>query len=316
MTVQLQEIGLDHPDVFCAMAQFQHAGYVSQEALFSALETAGITKEHWPKVPTDHVCLGRALRAVASRNDRVEPITGGWVLTKVLSDRLDLETPGNSGTDAHEVCVTAKVIVVGETKQLRVTPISSPHAPLIRAEYDKQCGLFKASEDLSRWLSQTVVPLCGGVAAKARGGAYYIVKGPGLTTFQQVKQAMDEISTFTYSTFKSLEPTTNSVCLPVVAQGTNVILKPEFAAMDAVRIMLTGLIDECDRTCVDLREKLDSESLGKRALTTQIKRADELADKVEKYAKTLGLDLTAITERLASLQENLGASMLQLLDDC
>lgn len=313
MTVQLQEIDLDHPDVFCALAQFQHAGYIDQSKLQQALELNGVPKEHWPKPPTNHVCLGRAMREAAGRNDRVEPIADGWVLTKVLSERLDLEDPGNDGTNAHEVCVTAKVIVAGDQQQLRITPISSPHAALIRHEYEHQQGLFKASEDISRWLSQTVIPLVRGVAAKSRGGAYYIAKGSGLTTFRKVKAALDSVSKFNYRAFPCDHGP--DVQLPIVVTGTHVILKPEFAAMDAVRIMLNGLIEECDRTCTDLQAKLQADNLGKRALATQIKRADELADKVENYASVLGLNLTEITVRLEELQSHLGISMACLTDD-
>lgn len=313
MTIELKDITLDHPDVFCALTQFQHAGYIGQAELFTALEAAGVPKNIWPKAPSDHVCLGRAVKELAGRSDRVESIQGGWVLTTVLHDKLDLEDPENDGTDAHEVSVTAKVIQEGDTQIIRVTPGDSPHAPLIRHEYTFQQERFKASEDISKWLSQHVIPHVGGVAAKARGGSYYVAKGVGLNSLKKVKEALDAVSTFVDRKFKMLDDPTKTFNIPKVTQGTSLILKPEFRALDAISIMLNGIIEETEKTCDDLHAKLiqtGDGKLGKRGLTTQIASAEALEGKLKDYSKALGLDLSDLNERLDELKAGLGVALV------
>ncbi len=314
MTVLLNDVSLDHPDVFCALTQFQHAGHIEQGALFAALDVAGIPSNIYPKPPSDHVCLGRAVKSVAGRSDRVESIAGGWVLTMVHQDRLDLEDEENDGTDAHEVCVTAKVIKVEDATIVRITPEDSIHAPLIREEYEYHQGQFKAAEDISRWLSQTVIPWVGGVAAKARGGSYYVAKGQGLTRMRSVQDALEAVSLYTTRSFKTLDDVTKSVELPSVVQGTSVVLKPEFAGLDAIRIMLNGIIEECDKTCDDLHGVIMKGGVGKRGLQSKITQAEEMESKLVDYSKALGLDLSDMNSRLLEVKSGLGIALAQELE--
>ena len=314
MTIQLVDIDLEHSDVFCALTQFAHAGYIEQQTLTDALTAAGVPSEVHPKPPSDHVCLGRAMKEASGRHDRVEPIPGGWVLTIVHQEKLDLEDTDNDGSDAHQVSVTAKVIKVEDRQEVRITPWDSPHAALIRHEYSFQQGQFRACEDLSRWLSQHIIPWAGGVPSKARGGSYYVAKGQGLTRMKRVKTALDTVSTYTYREFKMLDDDTKTFKVPTVTQGTNIMLKPEFMAMDAVRIMLDGIIQETDRVCDELHAKLITGDLGSRGLKSQIKKAEELEDKLNEYQKALGLDLGDLKERNEELKAGLGVALSATID--
>lgn len=315
MTITLTDITVDHPDVFCALTQFHHSGYIPQEALFKALEKQGIPKNLWPKEPTQHVCLGRALKSVASRKDRVESISDGWVLTVVDKDKLDLEDPNNTGKDAHEVCVTAKVIKENGATLLRITPPNSIHEPYIRHEYTHQQSQFKASEDISRWLTQTIIPWVGGVSSRARGGSYYVYKNGGLDKIKQIKAALDEVSTFSYRTFTFADDTNKTVKLPIVTAGTALILKPEVKSLDAIRIMLNSIIEETDSVCDDLADKLNTGKLKKKGIKGQIKQAEAMEERLKAYSKALGLDLSDINSRLTELKTGLGLALLQAMDN-
>ena len=307
--MQIKDTTLSSPEVFAALVQWTHAGDVDCVRLLAALKEAEVPEHLWPKEPSEHVVLGRALRECAGREDRVEPIRDGWCLTMVNREKLDLEDPSNTGHDAHQVCVTAKVMLVGDAKVVRVTPEDSPHAALIQHEYERARTLFKASEDLSRWLSQTVVPWVGGVAAKARGGSYYVMKGVGLERIKAIKAALDSVSTVTWQEFKLTgQGETETFKLPTVLNGTAVVLKPEFAGLDAVRLMLNGLIEECDDTCDALATKLNG-SLGERALNTQIDIAVQLETKLQNYSTALGIDLGDMVSRLSELKGGLGIAL-------
>jgi hypothetical protein len=309
MTIELKDIDVNHPDVLCALVQFQHADYVVQETLFNALEAQGIPKEVWPHSPTPHVCLGRAVDEAAGRKDRVESIKDGWSLTTVHNEKLDLENPDNDGKSAHEVCVTAKVVKTGDVQELRITPTDSPHAALIRHEYERQQGLFRAAEDLSQWLSRVIIPWVGGVAAKARGGSYYVMKGEGLTNIMKIKKALDSISTFDVKHFPILNKPGESISLPIVTHGTMLTVKPEFATMDAVRIVINGIIEDTDRLCDDLSEKLTDGDLKAKGLKTQINRAVNLENRLSEYSRVLGTDLSDLNGRLSELKNGLGMAL-------
>lgn len=314
MPITLTDITLDHPDVFCALTQFQHAGYLEQDTLLSALRDRGVPNEYLPKAPSQHVCLGRAVKSVASRNDRVESIRDGWVLTQVHHERLDLEDDANDGKNAHEVHVTAKVIKVGEATLIRITPENAPQAALIRHEYEYHQGQFKASEDLSQWLSRTILPWTGGVATRSRGGSYYIAKGTGMTRIRNIKEALDSVSSFVERKYRSIDDATKVFTVPTVSQGTGITLKPEFKSLDAVRIMLNGVIEATDAACDELHVQLTKERQGKRGLKAQITKCEDLEGKLAGYSKALGLDLGDMNDRLAELKAGLGMALLKDTD--
>lgn len=309
MTINIRNTSLDHEDVLCAETKFQHRGSLGQKELLDALKLEGIPEQCLPNSPTDHVCLGRAVKGYARRNDRVESIPGGWVLTLVDKGKLDLEDEDNDGTDAHVVDVTAKILKVEDTTTVKIIPEDHPAAPAIRAEFEAQRGLFRCCEDVSRWLSQTIIPWVGGVASKARGGSYYVMRGTGLDRMKKVKKALDSVSSSTNTVFKPLKEEDSAIVMPVVTQGTHITLKPEFAELDAVRIMLDSVIRETDTMCDDLHTKLTSNKLGARALKTQIDRAIDHETKVEGYFKALGIDMGDIGDRLKELKGGLGVAL-------
>lgn len=312
MTIELQNANLDHPAVFCAHTQFSHAGYVATDAVFAALSAVDIPQSLWPKVPSLHVSLGRAVREVAGRADRVETIGDGWVLTSILQDKLDLENPDNTGDDAYKVSVTAKIIKEGEVTRVRITPEDSLQAPLIRREFETHRNQFKASEDLSVWLSTIVIPEVNGVATRSRGGAYYVLKGAKLELLKRIKTALDSVSVTTNKEYKCLD-SEKVFSIPKVVQGTSIMLKPEFLALDAIKIMLNGIIEDTDRVCDGLHSKLmkaHTGELGKRGLKTQIQVAETLETKLGDYSKALGLDLSDLNARLLELKSGLGMALM------
>jgi hypothetical protein len=309
--MQINSTDLNHPSVLCAEVKFQHAGYINQDRLLLALIDAEVPEEKFPIPPTEHVMLGRAMNEIAGRKDKVDTIGDGWVLTLVDQEKLDLEKVGNTGADAHQVSLTAKVLRVGTGSVLKMTPDNHHLGPALEQEWQNQQNLFKASEDLSKWLSQVIIPWVGGVASKARGGAYYVRKGEPLVNITKIQQVLDKVSEKHYRQFKVFG-LTDVIDLPVVTQGTLVTLKPEFAELEAIRIMLNGIIEKTDRVCDELHDKLTS-NIGERALKTQIGKAAEMEAEIQQYQEALGTDLSDLTVRLTELKNGLGIALLNSL---
>ena len=314
--MQITQTDLHHESVVCAEAKFSHAGYLKQEVLLEALKQVGIPNNKLPAIPSDHVTLGRAVAAIAGRKDRVETTGDGWSLTVVDPEKLDLEKDGNTGTDAHTVCLTAKVLLAGDVRQLRITPEDHPCAALIRFEWDKQQNLFKCSDDISKWLSKVIIPWVGAVASGSRGGSYYVPKGTGLDNMIKVKEVLDSVSARTHKSFQ-VTGTTQVISLDQVVQGTIVSLKPEFAELDAIRLLLNGIIEETDKLSDELFEKLGQAKDGElqeRAVKTQVARAAQMKEKLVSYSTALGIDLADLHSRLDEVSGNLDMFVLERLN--
>jgi len=297
----------------CAEARFNYAGYLSVDTVQEALKGAGVPENLLPKAPTDHVCLKRAMKNIAnSRKCRVESIGAGWSMSLVDTGKLDLDNPENTGKDAYEVSVTAKVIKAGDFTSVKITPYGHPAADFIRQEFNRQQGLFKCCEDLSVWLTRTAVPWVAGVPAHSRGGSYYVLRGENLNRMKKLQKAFDSISSFDEKSIRGIDG--QYIYVPFVREGVMMTLKPEFAELDAIKIILNSLIEKTDETCDELHEKLMKGNMNRRGLKTQIARAEELEGTLEMFANTLGMDLNDLNSRLTELKTGLGAALLSVTD--
>jgi hypothetical protein len=297
------------------------AGDVSVKEFHRALADNGIPETVWPGAPSDNKCLERALYSMRSRRALVRPLTKGrgWSLILENADDLDLEKLDNAGDKAHRVEITCKVErgeFDGAVSTLRITPYDHPAVPLIKQEFMRYRGeqdnegLFKCSQDLSQWFSQTIVPWCRGVATRSRGGSYYIMKGQYLDRMIQVAKSLEQASIV-----QQTEVTVGGTPINIakVVQGGRVILKPEVASTAAVEILIDNVISECDRTCDQLSEKLQEGNLGQRALTTQKEVAEDIAAKLKEYESLLGMNLQDVRNRISEITTGIGMAELKLL---
>lgn len=300
------------------------AGDLHAQTLLDALEEHGVPPEVWPSAPSDNKCLERALHSMRSRRSLVRPLpkNKGWSLILENADDLDLERPEDSdGRHSHTVELTCKIEkseFEHGASTVRVTPEDHPAVPLIKQEYTRyrgegdREGLFKCSQDLSYWFSQTIVPWCHGVATRSRGGSYYIMKGKYLDRMKKVAKALEDASTFKQEQIMvSGEP----VSLTKVHLGGRIILKPEVATTTAIEIFVDNVINECDKACDNLVEKLEKNDLGARALRTKKEEAAKVMDKLKEYEKLLGMNLQDVKDRLNEVSAGIGMAELKLLGE-
>jgi hypothetical protein len=239
----------------------------------------------------------------------------GWSLVYENGEELNLEdsgNPSNGNRFAHIVDMTCRVKKVNDVEYVEVTPWDHPFASNVKHEFAQWQDTFKCSQDLSIWFSQTVVPWCSGVATRARGGSYYILKGDGLNRMRQVAAALEDVSQYYCTPLAVGESTVN---ITRVEQGGRVILKPEVASQAAVEILIDNFVAECDKLCDTVGEKLTDSKLGHRALNTQQTLASSQVEKLKLYETVLDTRLDDIRDRLEETESSAGLAALKALED-
>lgn len=320
--VKVENISLDDERIaFVEAKPVGWAGTITVDSFHTALENAGVPKNLWPSEPTPNKCLERAVKDLAKdRRTLVRPLnkSKGWSLVYENASELDLaaKTTEADGTvrehKAHKVELTARVKKVNDTPYVECTPWDHPLATKLSQTFAAWQGVFKCSQDLSMWFSQTIVPWCQGVATRARGGSYYILKGDPLNNMLKVQAALDDVS----SSFDSTRWVGDTaIKLTTVESGGRVLLKPEVGSTVAVEILLENFIGECDKVCDDVGAKLTDNSLGHRALNTQAKIAGDQAAKVKLFEGLLDTKLDELRDRLDELESDAGVAALAALND-
>jgi hypothetical protein len=294
------------------------AGTITVAAFTKALDDAGVPEELWPSAPSANKCLQRAMDAMKhNRRTLVRPLpkSKGWSLVYEDAEELELKDSYDNARikqSAHSVDLTCRVKKVNDTDYVECTPWDHPLAPAVKQAFEQWQDNFKCSQDLSIWFSQTVVPWCNGVATRARGGSYYILKGESLERMVKVSKALDSVS-HCYTVPKTVGGT--EISITHVEQGGRVILKPEVASTAAVEILLENFLNECDNVCDTVGAKIEHGNLGHRALNTQQKVATEQAEKLKLFESVLDTRLDDIRERLEEAESNAGLAALQALED-
>jgi hypothetical protein len=296
------------------------AGTVSVEDFHKALDAAGVPKEKWPSEPTGNKCLERAVNGQkhSSRSlIRPFPKGKGWSLVYENAEELNLEdfnegNPSNGNRFAHIVDLTCRVKKVNDVEYVEVTPWDHPFARDIKNSFTEWQGTFKCSQDLSIWFSQTVVPWCNGVATRARGGSYYILKGDALNRMRKVDRALERVS-HCYST--PLEVGGTTINLTRVEQGGRIILKPEVASAAAVEILIDNFVSECDKVCDTVTKGIEKKGVGHKALDTQQSIATAQVTKLKLFEEVLDTKLDELRDRLIETESSAGIAALQALAD-
>ena len=298
------------------------ASTVQVEDFHKALKDAGVPEEKWPKEPTANKCLERAMQAIKDNSRTlVRPLPKGKGWSLVFEDKNELELEDNQLAQhtkrAHSIELTCRVKKVNDIPYVDVTPWDHPRAKDVKASFAEWQGVFKCSQDLSIWFSQTVVPWCNGVATRARGGSYYILKGEALNRMVKVSKALDDVS---HAYTSKLAVGESTVTRTRVEQGGRVILKPEVASQAAVEILIDNFVAECDRVCDAVGKVIapkgkDAKPLGHKALDTQTDIATAQVAKLELFEAALDTRLDDLRDRLAETQSTAGLAALNALED-
>lgn len=289
---------------------------VSVDSFHGALKDAGVPEELWPSEPTANRCLERAMQDIKeNRRTLIRPLPKGKGWSLVYEDGDELELPGNQlhqhTQHAHTVEMTCRVKKVNDTPYVDCTPWDHPLASTVQAKFSEWQHVFKCSQDLSIWFSQTVIPWCNGVATRARGGSYYILKGESLERMVKVAKAVEDVSDV-YTVPKYVGNAT--ISLTTVETGGRVVLKPEVGSTAAVEILLENFISECDKVCDTVGERIEAKGVGHRALSTQQNIATEQAAKLKLFEEVLDTKLDELRDRLEETEASAGMAALAALD--
>lgn len=290
------------------------AGTISVEDLHQSLDLAGVPKDKWPSEPTANKCLERAVNGQKhNRRTLIRPLPKGKGWSLVYEDGEELELRDNQMKQtAHTVDMTCRVKKVNDVEYVEITPWDHPLASSVKQEFAQWQGTFKCSQDLSIWFSQTVIPWCNGVATRARGGSYYILKGDALSRIRKIDRALERVS-HCYSTPLTVGGTTINITR--VEQGGRIILKPEVASAAAVEILIDNFVSECDKVCDTVGERIEKGSLGHRALSTQQNTATAQVTKLKLFEEVLDTKLDELRDRLEETESAAGLAALQALED-
>jgi hypothetical protein len=307
---------IDLNDERVAFVEAKPAGWaltLDVETFHKALEDAGVPEEKWPSAPTANKCLERAVNAQKhNRRTLVRPLPKGKGWSLVYEDGEELELDGGHSVNyAHTVEMTCRVKKSNDISYVDITPWDHPLASSVKKEFAQWQNTFKAAQDLSIWFSQTVIPWCNGVATRARGGSYYILKGESLNRMRKVAEAIEAVSNYYSSPLSVGDSTVN---ITRVEQGGRIILKPEVASQAAVEILLDNFVSECDRLCDTVGKKLTDSKLGHKALSTQQEISSSQVEKLKLYEDVLDTRLDDIRDRLKETESNAGLAALKALD--
>lgn len=308
------------------------AGYVPVKALKEALDEEGVPPQLHPSAPSDNRCLERAMSDQVGKGKhamvRPLPKSRGWSLVMENSDALDLEARAelervgavDQAEASHSVELTAKVERAeqdGQLSTVRFHPEDHPGVPLVREAFrfhrgtdDENQGHFKASQDLSVWFSQQVIPWVRGVATRSRGGSYYVGKGEMLDRLEKVCRALAKVSEYDTEDFKL--PDGNVLTRTKTVRGGRIILKPELTTQAACEVLIDSVINEMDKRVDQLDDKLRNGNMGTRALDSRAKEVEEWQDELKGWEDLLGIALTDLKDRMSEAEAGVGMAKLKI----
>lgn len=310
--IDLGNISLDHPAVGAVSLYSSQAGYLNIKDTISSLKSSGIPTKLLPPEPGNSVALKRAVEDAAkgNKNRRVESKGkfGKAVYSIINIDRenIDLEESTGKGIADSEVSVRVEENGVGG-ESLVITPNDHHQADYIRQRYEYHREHFKAPEDLSKWLSQKVMPSAE-LRAISRpghgGGLYYVPKGPGFDLALKLRDALN-----TMSTFDSNKQLVN---------GVKLYVQPVFTQFsDCVDALTDAMLDDFEKVTDGINSYLTDFESGDinvrfKGLETKAKEAANLRKKLENFSKACGLSLDDLTPRIKAIETRISMAEVVL----
>lgn len=299
------------------------AGSLSIQSVDDAFLAAGLPKELLPRTPSRATCMKRAFEHVAPRGARIDPLPKSLGVAMSLKDvaMLDLEALASAtGTEvksaaSYNATLTAKILVVHtngmDIETLTFTPHDHPMVPLVTETYRAMREQYKASEDLSVWFSQTIIPGVRGVGKRSRGGVYYITANHK-DLILKVAKALDTVSTSSV-----IDREVNGVKCPVtrLTHGGKLCIEPRYADDAAcMEIMIDGVIRDADTSLDELAAALEpgdgKKPLGKRGLASKREECLQLESQIKLWESVCSVSLPLLQNRLLEIQAGIGTAEL------
>lgn len=304
------------------------AGDLSIDDVDQALKDAGLPDELLPPQPSRAKCMARAFHECSPRGARIDSLPKGMGVTMSLKDvtKLDLEAlSAQAGIEVREAAsyhatFTAKILVQNingtEIETLQFTPDDHPMIPLVKETYRVKRGQYKASEDLSVWFSQTIIPYVNGVGKRSRGGVYYVPAS-------RAKLICDlAVALEALSSSSQIDREVNGVKVPIhrLTHGGKLCIEPRFADdTAAMEIMIDGVIRNTDSMLDDLSSALDPKEgkrLGKRALKTKADMCARLEAEMLQWENVCSVSLDLLRNRIEEIRAAIGvAEMAAEMED-
>ena len=253
-------------------------GNVDIETMTTAWETAGLETTYGLTLPnptTPKGALKRAMDALASRRVLVRPLAGRGSGFALVNERADTHLVD------HEQQMRAMIDNQGK---LVIAPWDHELAAPLKAAYDAALTSW-STKTLSYWFGSDLIKrqLCG-VALRERGGTFYIPP-MYVTAIKLVKECLEATS------------------------DHSVYLIPMIQAGDAVKLVLDSVVREAKAFTDETSETLANDP-GKRALSTQTRKCDEMLDKLRTYAKMAGSTVDVLRASIEDLRGDAVAQML------
>lgn len=299
------------------------AGDLSIQVVDEALKAEGLDDKLLPAQPSRSICMRRAFQECAPRGARIDPLPAGMGVAMSLKDvnMLDLEAlAAQQGHEVREAAsytakLTAKILVENingtEIETLTFTPHDHPMVALVREVYKTKRDQYKASEDLSVWFSQTIIPAVGGVGKRSRGGVYY-VPAARKDTLMKVASALSKLSQSS-----AINREVAGVNIPVyqLTHGGKLCMEPRYADDSAaMEILIDGVIRDTDSVIDGLAESLEvkegKKALGKRGLATKKREAANLEAQLASWEQVCSVSLDLLRNRLTEVQDAIGTAEL------
>jgi hypothetical protein len=217
---------------------------------------------------------------------------------------------------SYRATLTAKIQIQNvngtEIESLSFSPDDHPMVALVREVYQAKKDQYKASEDLSVWFSQTIIPACGGIGKRARGGVYY-VPSTRRDTLLAVAKGLESVSR---SHTVDRQVAGQSFPVHLLDHGGKLCLEPR-ASDDsaAMEIMVDGIIRDADAALDDMANALEAnasggKTLGKRALSTKRAECTKLEAEIATWEKVASVGLDLLRNRVEELRAAIGVAEL------
>lgn len=299
------------------------AGDLSIQTVDDALKAEGLDAKLLPAQPSRSICMRRAFQSCAPRGARIDPLPAGMGVAMSLKDvnMLDLEALAQQqGKEVREsasyrATLTAKILVENiqgtEIETLTFTPHDHPMVDLVREVYKAKRDQYKASEDLSVWFSQTIIPSVGGVGKRSRGGVYY-VPASRKDDLMKVASALNKLSQSS-----AINREVAGVSIPVyqLTHGGKLCMEPRYADDSAaMEILIDGVIRDTDSIIDGIADTLEvkdgKKPLGKRGLATKKREAASIEAQLASWEQVCSVSLPLLHNRLSEVQNAIGTAEL------
>lgn len=319
-----RKIDLTDPRIVAIEVTPMWSGDLDSAHVDAVLLEHGVPKDKLPRMPSRATAMRRAFDHCAPRGAKIDMLPKGLGVTMSIKDinKLDLqELAEKAGTEVRQAAsyhatLSAKIFVQNingtEIEQLQFTPEDHPMVPLLREVYHTKREQYKASEDLSVWFSQTIIPTVGGVGKRSRGGVYY-VPAARQELLVNCAEALDSMSE---SQVLVREVAGTSIPVHRLMHGGKICMEPRYADDSAaMEIMVDGVIRETDSVLDQLTDVLNAsatgeKALGLRALKSKREHLLQLEQEIVTWESAASMSLDLLRDRLEEARSALGMAEL------